>query len=314
MIYKTIRLYENREDVTLTTLINDHSQEFLGKRKRPAILICPGGGYMVCSEGEGEPVALAFLRMGYQAYVLHYSVYSDPMPTNAPPTMVDGKQVPPAFAAFAPKMEPKERCMFPNPMLDIKKAMEVIRENSDEWLTDPDQIVLCGFSAGAHNAGLYSTYWKRMNMPRPVATILGYGLGDERDNWRENMSDAEIAEQRNISIAMVGTAEPDEETLDKISIVKQISSDTPPMFLWNTSEDQMVMPIQTLKMAEALCRNHVPYEIHTFECGPHGLSTADEVSAIAQSTVREDVGVWMELAHTWLKKRLSIDLPTNSPF
>ena len=69
-------LYENRPDVTLTTYLIDDSRELMNGRKRPAILICPGGAYMFCSDREAEPVALRFMAMGYHAFVLRYSVYN----------------------------------------------------------------------------------------------------------------------------------------------------------------------------------------------------------------------------------------------
>ena len=64
-----IRLYENREDVTLTCYLWDDSPELLNGKKRPAVLICPGGAYLGCSDREGEPVALRFASMGYHAFV-----------------------------------------------------------------------------------------------------------------------------------------------------------------------------------------------------------------------------------------------------
>ena len=72
-----IRLYENREDVTLTCYLWDDSPELLNGKKRPAVLICPGGAYLGCSDREGEPVALRFASMGYHAFVLRYSTYTE---------------------------------------------------------------------------------------------------------------------------------------------------------------------------------------------------------------------------------------------
>ena len=61
---EVIKLYENREDVTLTTYVLQDSPEMLAGGKRPAILICPGGGYMGCSDREAEPIAMKFASMG----------------------------------------------------------------------------------------------------------------------------------------------------------------------------------------------------------------------------------------------------------
>ena len=70
---EVIKLYENREDVTLTTYVLQDSPEMLAGKSRPAILICPGGGYMSCSDREAEPIAMKFASMGYHTFVLRYS-------------------------------------------------------------------------------------------------------------------------------------------------------------------------------------------------------------------------------------------------
>ncbi|MFS0779916.1 hypothetical protein ABC255_28535 [Neobacillus sp. 3P2-tot-E-2] len=67
---EVIKFYEDREDVTLTTYVISDSPELLGGNKRPAIIICPGGAYLSCSDREGEAVALRFAAMGYHAFVL----------------------------------------------------------------------------------------------------------------------------------------------------------------------------------------------------------------------------------------------------
>ena len=77
MDVQVIKLYENRDDVTLTTYVLADSKEMLNGKARPAVLICPGGAYISCSDREAEPVAMAFAAMGYHAFVLRYSVYGE---------------------------------------------------------------------------------------------------------------------------------------------------------------------------------------------------------------------------------------------
>ncbi len=77
MIPKTIQLYANRPDVTLTTYVLADSPELLNGKVRPAVLVCPGGAYLNCSDREAEPVALRFAAMGYHAFVLRYSTYGN---------------------------------------------------------------------------------------------------------------------------------------------------------------------------------------------------------------------------------------------
>ena len=77
MIHEKKLLWPGREDVSLTTYVLDDSQEMLAGKARPAVIVCPGGAYLSCSDREGEPVALRFNAMGYHAFVLRYSVYSE---------------------------------------------------------------------------------------------------------------------------------------------------------------------------------------------------------------------------------------------
>lgn len=67
MITETVRLYRDREDVLLTSYILAEAGELHTQGKRPAVLVCPGGAYLNCSDREGEPVALKFAAMGYHA-------------------------------------------------------------------------------------------------------------------------------------------------------------------------------------------------------------------------------------------------------
>ncbi|MGG4141780.1 alpha/beta hydrolase [Paenibacillus algorifonticola] len=107
-------------------------------RIRPAILIFPGGSYRGCSAREAEPVAMAFLAEGYQAFVLKYSL--------------------------------NQNAAFPQPLNDAEEALELIREHSEQWGVDPSKVAVCGFSAGGHLASALGT----MGRIRPNAMILGY--------------------------------------------------------------------------------------------------------------------------------------------
>ena len=106
--------------------------------KRPAILICPGGGYVYCSRAEGEPVAMGFAARGFHTFVLRYSTGH-------------------AAADF-------------QPLKEVSWAIGHIREHADKWNIDPNKIVSCGFSAGGHlalSSGLLAEN-------KPNAMILGY--------------------------------------------------------------------------------------------------------------------------------------------
>ena len=105
---------------------------------RPAVLVCPGGGYVYCSPREGEPVALSYVARGFHAFVLRYSVGKD-------------------AAGFTPLEE-------------VSWAIGYIRDNAEQWHIAPDKIAVCGFSAGGHLALASGVLAKN----KPNAMILGY--------------------------------------------------------------------------------------------------------------------------------------------
>ena len=139
MKFETIVLNEARK-VTLTAITQDVGGEFRGVTARPAVLVLPGGGYMFCSDREAEPVAMPYLKAGFQAFILRYSVMAD--------------------------------AVWPNPLDDYEQAMALIREKAEDWHVIPDKIAVIGFSAGGHLAGAAAT----MSVNRPNAAILGYAV------------------------------------------------------------------------------------------------------------------------------------------
>ena len=308
MLIKTIPLRDGRTDVTLTTYVISESPELGGKRKRPAILVCPGGAYMGCSDREAEPVALRFAAMGYHTFVLRYSVYTE------------GKR---DAATGQGAIEPKPHTMHPAPLQDIGMAMLAIHEHADEWLVDTERIALCGFSAGAHNSAMYAVYW---NTPmawqsgivpkacNPAAVILSYPLTDYV-LMREKTKKMEERLQQFLKMHMLvylGETEPDIATLEMASPARNVNNDTPPMFIWSTAKDALVPIENTYVMAQALAQHGIPCEVHVFEDGEHGLSLADQSSAPYQVFLEPDAAKWVGLAEAWLHKRFALEIPDQS--
>ena len=124
-------------NVTLTAYIQEVEGEFQFAR-RPAILVLPGGGYAMCSDREADPVALAYMKAGYQAFILRYST---------------GKHK-----------------TWPNPLDDYEQAMALIEERAEEWHLDSSRIAAIGFSAGGHLCACAATVARH----RPAAAILVY--------------------------------------------------------------------------------------------------------------------------------------------
>lgn len=135
---KEVIVLNEERNVTLTAYIQEVEGAFRRIKKRPAVLILPGGGYQNCSDHEADPVAFEYLKEGYQAFILRYSV--------------------------------KENAVWPNPLTDYENAMALIGDNADWWHLYPDKVVVIGFSAGGHLAACAAT----MSEHRPAAAILGY--------------------------------------------------------------------------------------------------------------------------------------------
>lgn len=237
---KTISLNLTHENVTLTAYLLDRSPEMPNTQVRPAVLVFPGGGYYNCSDREAEPIALAFLAEGYQAFVLRYSI--------------------------------GENAAFPRPLNDAEEALELIRSKADEWAVEPGKIAACGFSAGGHLAAALGT----MGRVRPNALILAYPcILDSISN-------------------ILATPIP--------SLEKWVDGQTPPTFLFATATDQLVPVEHSLQFAVALDRARIPFELHIFQRGTHGLSLAKPVtSAGLRAMVDADAAKWMGLCIAWLE-------------
>lgn len=133
------------QKVTLTAYLQEAGGEFGYISKRPAILILPGGGYQYCSDREADPVAMPYLKAGYQVFILRYSV--------------------------------KEHSQWPKPLEDYEQAMALIRKNAEVWKLYPDKVAVLGFSAGGHLAGCAATMAKE----KPNAALLGYAVTKAED-------------------------------------------------------------------------------------------------------------------------------------
>lgn len=125
-------------EATLEGYILDCELTLGEEKNRPAVIVCPGGGYLYCSPREAEPVALRYAAKGFHAFILRYSVGKD-------------------AADFAPLKE-------------LNWVIGYVRENAASWHIDPDKIAVCGFSAGGHLALASGVLGEN----KPNAMILGY--------------------------------------------------------------------------------------------------------------------------------------------
>ena len=230
---------------------------------RPCMLVCPGGGYGMCSERESEPIALKFLEMGFNVFVLTYSV--------------------------APNR-------FPTQIREVAAAMELIYKNATEWHCDTEKIAIIGFSAGGHLAAHYSTMFdcKEVREIFPDsksvnASVLCYPVITADFNHAHKGS----------FLNLIGH-EPNDEEVNYFSCERNVKSTTPPAFIWHTAADNCVPVKNSLLYADACAKNKVPFELHIYPYGAHGLSTCDRLTTTPDSTI-EYANQWLDCAKKWLK-------------
>ena len=217
-----IYLYENRKDVYLDAFWPGGAGGSL-----PAALICPGGGYRLVGTTEGRPVSDKFTDAGYAAFILNYSVGED---------MAFG---PEGFSGFAP-------------VLDLKAALRLLKDNADEYGIDPAGIVLAGFSAGGHlcASACYSGVLAEADL-LPMALVLTYPMGGGPDSGGAGkpQPDFDIA-------AMTYATDPETYSL--------------PSFIWHARDDDMVPFAASERLAARLEKEGMP---HTFLVYEHGVHT-----------------------------------------
>jgi acetyl esterase/lipase len=210
----------------------------------PAIVVCPGGGYRMRAEHEGAPVAEWLSTLGIAAFVVSYRV--------------------------APNRHPI-------PLLDAQRAIRTVRANAADWNIDPSRVGILGFSAGGHLAATAATQWDsgdpdandpiRREGCQPDVAILCYPVISF------------ISHQHMGSMANLLGDTPSLDARRALSAELNVTSDTPPIFLWHTADDEAVEVENSLLLASALRRHGVPFALHVFPHGNHGLGLARDHDA-----------------------------------
>ncbi|MCM1185609.1 MAG: alpha/beta hydrolase [Lachnoclostridium sp.] len=241
--------------------------------KRPLILLCPGGGYGRTSDRESEPMALKFLAMGYHAAILRYSC--------------------------AP-------AQYPTALLELARAMTVIRTRAEEWHIDAEKVVVQGCSAGGHLAASLGMFWdedfvaegigltdKNHEILRPYGMVLCYPVVTSGEFAHKGSFEKLIGEQQE---------ERKKELLEKLSLENQVSGKTPKVFIWHTFTDQSVPVENSLLLVSALRKAGISTEFHMYPAGEHGLALANHLTQKSDGgAVQEECSTWINLAETWLK-------------
>ena len=268
------------------------------KRKRPALIILPGGAYLYKSHREGDPVAARFAGMGYHTFVFQYATYwkekyEDPSE--------DIQLVPEAH--------------WPEQLLDLMKLIRLIREHADEWYVEADQIYLMGFSAGAHIAGAEAVsgndpkYLELAGIEdpesvRPDGAVLCYPMLDaELVRWRTSIPEDFRLQAQYLMYGVFGTLEPDESLYQELDLTRHVTKDICPVFIWHTFEDQTTSALASTRFIEKLIENKVRCEFHMFETGGHGMSLCDETTARSDAEILPADAIWPQMADVFLKNR-----------
>jgi len=213
---------------------------------RPAVVVCPGGGYVGRAPHEGEPFGRFFAVHGLVGIVCHY-------------------RVSPHY--------------FPAPMADAARAMRMTRHLAPRLGADPRRVAIMGFSAGGHLACTTATQPDLHHDPqddlatrysaRPDRAILAYpvvsmleglcaenllGKSATKGQWRQMSNELHVTEKN------------------------------PPVFLFHTADDPIVPVSHSLRFAEACLAKGVPVEMHIYESGRHGVGLATDLPKLASWT------------------------------
>ena len=240
---------------------------------RPALIICPGGGYEFLSQREADPVAVAFQRHGFNTFVLDYSI--------------------------------REHSGNLNPAIDAARAVRWVRSNSAELGIAPDQVAVMGFSAGGHVAATLGTHWNTPELlaaeEAEYAELVAQGLDENRNLMHHSSRPDAIVPCYSLFNGDWGPAAAELKAPPETDCIAAVTDQTPPAFVWTTGEDQVVPPTQSLKFVTALAKHGVDFEYHHFAHGVHGLSTADPSANADRAELPENAHFWVDMCANWLR-------------
>lgn len=225
------------------------------------VLVLPGGGYSHRAYHEGDPIAKKFNALGYQAFVLQYRVMPD---------------------------------RYPAAQQDVLRAIRIIRSRAEEFRVIPDQIAVCGYSAGGHLAACAGLLHDKITekcgdaaddfSAEPNALLLCYPVVSVTETYTDL--------QRPVPD---GTPYRDENGKD-FNPCEEVTEKTPPSFIWHTATDQVVPYAASVKFAQAMWSCGNICELHIFPRGRHGLGLGYGL---------KEITAWPELAAQFLESNVN---------
>jgi acetyl esterase/lipase len=235
-----------------------------------SVIVAPGGGYgFLAANHEGRQVANWFNAMGVTAFVLKY------------------------------RLGP--RYHHPIELGDAQRAIRLVRSRAKEFEVSPDRIGMMGFSAGGHLASTAATHFDSgkpeaadpidQASSRPDFVILGYPVITFEAPYAHSGSAKNLLGDN-----------PDPKLVQELSNELHVTPQTPPTFLFTTSEDNVVPAENSVNFYLALHKAGVPAEIHVFEKGPHGVGL---------DLGNPTLGEWPVLLANWLRERGLLTKPND---
>jgi acetyl esterase/lipase len=236
-----------------------------------AVVVCPGGGYGgLAMDHEGKQVAEWLNGLGVTAFVLKYRTANKERP--------------------GPLMEA--------PLLDAQRAVRLVRAKARDYDIDPKRVGVWGFSAGGHLASTATTHFD-----------AGKKDGDEIDKTSCRPDFAILAYPvvtMEVGVTHGGTRKnllgdkPDEKLVELYSNEKQVTKDTPPVFIFHTSADTAVLPENAVRFYLACKKAGVPVEMHIYEKGRHGVGLGRDPKWTGGE---KSVETWPDRLADWMKAR-----------
>ncbi len=209
---------------------------------------------------------MQFFANGYNTFILNYSV--------------------------------KEKAKEFKPLCQLASTVLYIRNHADEWMIAKQKIAVCGFSAGGHLAAslgilhndklFLSVFGKEADI-RPDAMILGYPVitADEYGHV--------------VTLENVSGAKRETKKYKWFGLEQHVNAETSPAFIWHTAEDSIVPVENSLKLSLALANEKIPFELHIFPHGPHGMSVCTKEVENTMIPIVSDYP-WVELCVKWMNR------------
>jgi len=241
------------------------------KHIRKAILVIPGGGYGGISDREGDPIALAFMPYGFNAFVLHYSVRGENT--------------------------------YPAQLIQASKAMKHIKDNAEEYGIDKDEVFAVGFSAGGHLCASLGVMWNRKEIYDEIDMPCGYNKPKGIMLVYPVISGVSEFAHKGSFQNLFGMDEPTYEQLKEASVELYVNEESSPSFIVHAANDTCVPVENSLIIAEAYSKCKVPFELHIYPRGEHGFSLANEITWDGKPEfIQEENAKWVENAAMWAEK------------